>query len=212
MGPVRWKAAQEAYVSQSGLDELAALQDFKEAYKGDKTAWTITAALVLTICIPAAMIGAQDHNSSNAYNKEVLYVYVAALTCCAASSMLCISNATTMYLKINMLPATLVPKLLDLVDSQTDKLPVVHYLLGSAMWAKAAMGSVSILLICAVYLFYGATYLYLSTPIIVLAVLLAVYHQRQARSWHYQVLHLEPAVDLRKLSVRRAQVAPEPPK
>jgi len=184
-----WSGMYDAYV----LDEHDEhVWSFKESAKKDREAWTIVSALILTICIPASMIGTLDYKDDNLYNKEVSYVYTGALCTCAAASILSIWNATNSMLRINALPPRMVPQYLRSMESLRRQGTFLGWcswvLMGSALWANIAFLAIVVLIVSAVYLYYGGEHLIIAIPIMATTVVIALSSEAITRKKFVEVM------------------------
>ena len=187
---------------------LQAQREFKEVVKVDRAAWTLVAALVLTICVPASMAGIGGFNPDNTLNQEVSYVYVVALTTCTAASLLCIWNATYTFLKLNALPPSATREFMKRLSKiKKSAGGLGELLVGVAAWANIAFVSLAVLVTSSVYLNYGAVHFWIALPIMLVASAVALYNERKMQHFFYELLPTDSS-PLPQEIMGKNQVAP----
>eukprot|EP00955_Chlamydomonas_euryale_P097244 365063-Chlamydomonas_euryale.AAC.2 len=181
-------------VSKQYGDDLDGRREFKSVILADRGAWTIAAALVLTIAIPASFASAQNFLASNAYNTPVSYVYVASLVVCATASVMCIWNATFTFVKINALPAGSTESFMIRLDTaKRHAHGFGELVIGVVVWAGIAFFSVAVLLASSVYLHHGPVHFFIAAGIELSGIILACHNERLLQRCFYE--HLEPQTE-----------------
>ena len=167
---------QDRYMSKVAGNVKVA-DDIKEVLRNDRQAWSVICALVLTISIPASMISTSDYNQENRYNNEASYIFITSISVCTTTSILVIWNSTYAYLKINQLESHKLSEYMHLISIKKKDNLLFLVTNSITILANLSFFSIAMLLVSAVYLFYGAIYFWISMPIISFGIISVIYNE-----------------------------------
>lgn len=173
-------------------------KDIKEVLRNDRQAWSVICALVLTISIPASMVSISNFNPENRYNDEASYIFITSISVCTTTSILVIWNSTYAYLKINQLESHKLSEYMELISKK--KKDNLFFLLTNSITILANLSflSIAMLLVSAVYLFYGAIYFWISMPIISFGIISVIYNEYSIQTIYNNIQNKNEVVDVNR--------------
>ena len=90
-----WSTRAKKFVTDK--NDIEGWKNLQDALKNDAAAWSIFAALLMTVGFSGLFIGSNNFNSSNSNNNVAKYFYIGGMGLCAASSFLAVVIGTLSY-------------------------------------------------------------------------------------------------------------------
>eukprot|EP01084_Bolivina_argentea_P284286 487171_1 len=91
-------------------DPELGLQNVKDTLKDDAAAWSVFAALLMTVGFAALTISSDDYNSGETYDEFLSYLYVFFNASAAFISFMAVVLGTNKYAYYNNMPASLIDR------------------------------------------------------------------------------------------------------
>jgi len=145
MGDPYWTSRQQLFNKNEGEEDGGA--NLKEATKNYATAWSIFAALLMTVSfslIPVEQGSFSDDNDEDT-NRIMSYVYIGLLLVSTSFSFLAVLVGTFRYTYFDGIPAPMMTEAIEAI-----RLP------GSELMVYPAMGTQFLASVAGCYLFHGA--------------------------------------------------------